>query len=375
MDKRLFIILLVLLIAGMAGWFYYVSTQSDQSQSIEKISVDWWGSAHADITAEAFTHWNEDDPAVVPTSCAKCHSGDGFLDFLGMDGSAPMQVDAPARIESVVNCNTCHNEAAHALTTADFPAGITLDLAKGDSICATCHSGTRAGNAVASAAEGISDDEIIPDSAAVTPHYAFSAAVWLGDEVQGGFQYQEKEYAGRFEHAEGAQTCTDCHDPHSLHMREDYGEQADLCAACHSNVVGYSDYREVFVSEIDYDGDGTVEGMYHEIEGMRAILYTGLQRYAKGVVEQPIGWADQFPYFFNDNDGDGTLSEKETVFPNAYSSLTPRLMRAAFNFQFSAKAPAGYVHNGKYILQLLYDTAQDLSSVVSVDTSTLVRPE
>ncbi|HET6445202.1 MAG TPA: hypothetical protein VFI27_11550, partial [candidate division Zixibacteria bacterium] len=31
----------------------------------------WASSAHADAAAEAFVHWDEDDPAEVPTSCAK----------------------------------------------------------------------------------------------------------------------------------------------------------------------------------------------------------------------------------------------------------------------------------------------------------------
>ena len=47
----------------------------------------WANSPHNDITAEAFNHWNEDDPAQIPESCAKCHSTSGYVDFLGADGS------------------------------------------------------------------------------------------------------------------------------------------------------------------------------------------------------------------------------------------------------------------------------------------------
>ena len=32
----------------------------------------WVASGHADAGAEAFIHWDEDDPAVVPARCAKC---------------------------------------------------------------------------------------------------------------------------------------------------------------------------------------------------------------------------------------------------------------------------------------------------------------
>ena len=43
----------------------------------------WAESPHADAAAEAFVHWDEDDPAEVPTSCAKCHSTPGLLRFPG----------------------------------------------------------------------------------------------------------------------------------------------------------------------------------------------------------------------------------------------------------------------------------------------------
>ena len=88
---------------------------------MQAVSVDWWDSAHADASAEAFVHWNEDEPAEVPVYCAKCHSGKAFLDYLGMDGTAAMAIDAPGEINSVITCEVCHNEAADGLTTGQLP--------------------------------------------------------------------------------------------------------------------------------------------------------------------------------------------------------------------------------------------------------------
>ncbi len=42
----------------------------------------WAGSGHNDAEAEAFVHWNEADPAEVPTNCAKCHTSAGYTEFL-----------------------------------------------------------------------------------------------------------------------------------------------------------------------------------------------------------------------------------------------------------------------------------------------------
>ena len=374
MRKHFFLFFILALVFLLTGWIYYVNSRSSNSEPVEKISSKWWGSAHADIESEAFIHWNEDEPARVPTSCAKCHSGQGFLDYLGQDGSTAQAVDQPAAVESVISCEVCHNEQAKNLETVLLPSGEEIALVANDALCATCHSGTNTGSAVVAAVSGYTDDEIVPDGSFINPHYAFAALTWLGSEGSGGYEYGQKEYVGVFKHAAGVQTCTQCHDAHSLHMNT-ASDDSSLCAACHSNVTGYADYRDVTVDEIDYDGDGTVEGLYHEIEGVRAVLLSSLQQYTYDEIGEQIGWFDQYPYLFIDTDNNGEISQEEAVFPNSYSSFTPRLMRTVFNLQFSLKDPAGYVHNGKYILQLLFDSIEDLSSVVDISFDLSLRPQ
>ena len=374
MNKRALLILLMFLVVLLTGWIYYVSSQVKQPEPVEKISVKWWDSAHADITAEAFVHWNEDEPSEVPVNCAKCHSGQGFLDYIGQDGSQSMYVDEPAAIESVISCEVCHNESSTSLETVIFPSGNEIILKSSDAICATCHSGMSAGSQVDSVSTGYADDEIIPDSSFINPHYAFAAATWAGSKGSGGYQYPTKEYSGQFTHAVGVQTCTQCHDPHSLHIEQDY-ENADLCSTCHSEVSNYKDYRNVNESGVDYDGNGEIEGLYYEIEGVRSILFEAVQQYTQEILAVGIGWADQYPYLFVDTDMDGDLSADEMAFPNAFSTFTPRLMRTMFNYQFSIKDPAGYVHNGTYILQLLYDSIEDISGVMPISFDLSTRPE
>ena len=375
MNKRWFVIILTTLVLAFAGWVYYVTTLAKQSTPVERISVDWWGSGHADVNSISFTNWNDSDPQEVPVTCAKCHSGRSFIDYLGQDGSTPFSVDGPGPVESVVSCMVCHNEKADALELANFPSGAEVNMGSGNALCGSCHSGLSAGGRVDTVMGEFEDDEVVSETRLITPHYAFAAATWLGTEARGGYEYSGKAYVGRFEHAQGVETCTQCHDPHSLRIRKDYDKiDVNLCSACHSNVTGYSDYRDVFVDGVDYDGDGVVEGVYHEIEGMREILNQSIQRYAATQLGQPIGWADQFPYQFNDTNADGIISADEAAVPNAFTTFTPRLMRAAFNYQFSKKDPAGYVHNGKYMLQLLYDSIGDLATVIGAPDVTLVRP-
>lgn len=69
----------------------------------------WQGSAHADRTSVPFSNWNKQ--GAVPATCARCHASEGFVDFLGGDGSPPGQVDSEAPIQSEIRCITCHNRA------------------------------------------------------------------------------------------------------------------------------------------------------------------------------------------------------------------------------------------------------------------------
>ena len=78
---------------------------------------------------------------------------------------------------------------------------------------------------------------------------------------------------------------------------------------------------------------------------------------------------------FIDTNENFSLEEDEVAFPNQYATFSPRLLRAAFNYQFSIKESAGYVHNGKYILQLLNDSIQDLAQNTALDLPPLIRPE
>jgi hypothetical protein len=295
MKNRTFIIAILIIVAALSGWYIYVSSQARQMRSVQEVSVDWWGSAHADASAEAFTHWNDDNPPIVPVSCAKCHSTNGFLDYVGQDGSTASVVDEPAAVGSVVSCQVCHNEKSDTLQTVTFPSGTQVDMGTGNALCATCHSGLNSGASVTKAVEGYGDDEVIPNASAVNPHYAIAAATQLGADADSGYQYTGKSYAGRFMHANGVQTCTQCHDPHSLHINQQYGKDANLCSACHSNVTSFADYRDITVDKIDYDGDSKVEGIYFEIQGMREKLYHAMQQYTAKETGKTILWGGNTP--------------------------------------------------------------------------------
>jgi hypothetical protein len=115
-------------------------------------------------------------------------------------------------------------------------------------------------------------------------------------------------------------------------------------------------------SAVDFDGDGDIEeGIATEIAGLQEALYAALQAYAADTVGTGVVYdSHSYPYFFIDGDGDGAVTEGEAAYPNRYATWTPRLLKAAYNYQMSLKDPGGYAHGGKYIIQLLCDSIEDL---------------
>jgi hypothetical protein len=66
-----------------------------------------------------------------------------------------------------------------------------------------------------------------------------------------------------------------------------------------------------------------------------------------------------YPYWFKDN-GMGP------IFPNAYQDFDLAMLRAAYNYQTSRKEPCGYIHNGTYIEQFLFDSIVAMGATPSV---------
>lgn len=340
-------------------------------ESVEVISDKWTESGHADTEAEAFTHWDEDEPAEIPANCAKCHSAYGYIDYLGEDGSAVNVVDAAAEIGSVVTCYVCHNPSAHEKNTALYPSGAEISGLGTNANCAECHQGTRSGTDVENAVMDLPEDEINQDLSFINVHYRVGGAVRFGSEVTVGYEYPEMNYAGFYPHVEDYQDCSQCHDPHSLSITP------SECAACHPAVSGYDDLHDIRVEGTpDYDGDGdTTEGVYGELVTVHEALYAAIQQYASDVIGSPIIYGHSYPYWFNDTNGNGHADEDELNFGNQYASWTPRLLKAAYNYHLVVEDPGGFMHNARYLIQLMYDGIADLGKATSIDMAGLIRPE
>ncbi len=350
--------IIVMVWAGSAAGDAVFYAEGDASHVIVIPNEDAWAmSGHADTEAEAFNHWNEDDPAEIPTTCAKCHSTPGYMDFLGADGSQPGVVDAPAPIGTTIECIACHNEAAAVKDSVVMPSGAELTGLGSAARCIECHQGRESSVSVDEylASNDVTDDNAVNEGLSFRNiHYFPAGATQFGGAALGGYQYEDKSYDVKFAHVTGMDTCVDCHDSHSLEVK------LDACAVCHEGVTDRESLRSIRMagSAPDYDGDGnTTEGIAEELSGLQAILYTTMQAYASNL-GTPIAYdANAYPYFFVDNDANGVVDPNETT---RYNAWTANLLKAAYNYQFLVKDPGAFAHNAKYMIQLMYDSIENL---------------
>ena len=326
----------------------------------------WAASAHADAKAEAFTHWNEDNPQEIPTDCAKCHSKPGFIDFLGVDGTQVNQVDNPATTGTTITCWVCHNEATDDLDSAEFPSGAKVRLLGPEARCIQCHQG-RASTATvdnAIAELNLIEPDVPSEELSFINSHSTSAATSFGSEVQGAYQYSGKTYKGRFNRGEEFFTCLRCHNQHSLELK------FETCGECHT--IAGTEARDIRVDTTDFDGDGDIaEGIAYEISTIHDALYVTIQAYAVQVVGTPIAYdIDTHPYFFIDNNNNGEVDLEENISENEYNAWTPRLLRATYNYNYVTHDLGAFAHNSDYVLQVLYDSVADLGG----DITGMTRP-
>jgi hypothetical protein len=326
----------------------------------------WQSSAHADEKAEAFIHWDAADPQEIPIDCARCHSRPGFLDFLGLDGTTVAIVDTTARIGTTITCYVCHNEASLILDSVTFPSGKRIGRLGPEARCITCHQGRASTETVndAIAKLALTDDDTSSTELAFVNSHSTSGATPFGTEAQGAFEYDGKSYKGRFVRGGDFFTCMRCHDQHSLKLK------IEICGECHT--FDGVDAKNIRVNTTDFDGDGnTVEGAFYEIEQIHSNLYAAIQIYAKNVVGVPIVFnPDTHPYFFTDTNDNGLADPEEINSENKYINWTPRLLRAAYNYNYVSHDTGAFAHNSIYILQILYDSLVDIGG----DPSGLTRP-
>ena len=330
---------------------------------------EWAASKHALRSAEPFNHWNK--AGVIPKACSRCHSTSGFRDYIGADGSKAGSVEHEALVGEVISCVACHSKVTRKMTEVTFPSGKKVAKLGSEARCMTCHQGRASTVSVNKATANMPADKVSKKLKFINIHYRAAAATRYGTQAKGGYEYDSKTYSGLYLHDKHSTKCIDCHTLHTFKV------EVANCNLCHRSVKKTKDFKLVRRTEGDFDGDGNAkEGIAGEITTLHGVLYKSIKAYAEKVIGTAVVYdSHKYPYFFADKNKNGKPDKNEAIYPNRYKTWTPRLLRAAYNYQFIAKDPGVYTHNPKYVIQLLHDSLADLSSKVAVNMKGMVRPD
>jgi hypothetical protein len=328
---------------------------------------------HFNVTAEAFRHW--DAEGEVPATCARCHSSTGLPVFFENGANIAEPID------NSLSCTTCHDSlqdyTVFQFEAVTFPSGAALSFApEGETsdanLCLACHQGRESTVSVNNAIRraNVGDDEVAQSLTFRNVHYFAAGATLFGSDAHGAYEYEGKEYNGRYWHdGEGeASTCTDCHETHTGEI------DVELCSDCHDDVDEDSPEDVLFirmlddVELIDYNGNGDdEEPIRDELMAFEDALLVAIQAYANDTVGTAIAYTPgAHPYWYIDIDGSGVLEEGEINGDNRFVTWTPNLLRAAYNYQYIQKDPGVFAHNPDYAMQVLYDSLESIGGADAV---------
>jgi hypothetical protein len=338
-------------------------------KSEKGVTLELW-KGHFDRNAGPFHEWDKEKE--IPAVCARCHGANSLPEYLasGKTGPAPHAKNGFA-------CTNCHADMLtyerHKVAKVNFASGLSVDTGNNDAnLCMSCHQGRESTESVNKAIAGLPLDT--PDSKLnfLHVHYFPAGATLFGTDAKVAYEYAGKTYAGRFQHMPAVNTCTGCHQPHVGEVK------IDRCGGCHQGVKTVADLMNIRMStKGDVDGDGKEEGLGVEIASMQKQLYAAIRTYSKNVGGEQIAFTKVlYPYWYTDNNGNGTIEKEEIRPDNKYTHYTPRLLQAVYNYTFSLRDTGGAYHNGRYILQLLYDSLESLaeSGKAGVDMKGKQRP-
>lgn len=332
----------------------------DASKIATSFDAGMCGECHDSGTHHVFPYeWEQSKHATATTypsgegreSCVRCHTGMGFAEY-ATDGVATNVEYAP------ITCAGCHDphsaENDHQLRKLDdvtlYNGEVVTEGGYGK-LCMNCHISRRD-----------VEEYVVEYHSHYGPHYSPQTDMLMGtNAVEYG-----REVGSTMHKVATEDACVTCHmagtpgtdEPgqfmvgeHTFSMFWDAGtpdddtddvENVGSCASCHGDLDSF-DKR----SSVDFDGDGSIEGVQTEVHGL-------LERLA--LLLPPLG------------EPDVSVTEE----------YTPAELRASYNYLFVEEDGSAGIHNTKYavgILQLALRDLGDIVTSVEVDASAPGIPE
>ncbi len=310
---------------GPSGTADCVECHNDNTMLTAAI-VQWRSSLHANT--ELLWEVNRDP-------CYKCHTSEGFVTNLS---GTPVVADNP----TMVGCRTCHaphtNKNFDLRTTAAYTLmnGVVVDKGKGN-LCVACHHSRRDIRVYVTEPTTITNTRF-------GPHESPQAETYFGT---GGYEYGET--IGESSHrTEIADACVTCHmfkpigaqvGAHTFRTAETIDgepqQNVGACKPCHATADTFN-----LLASTDFDGDGTIEGLQDEYDGLLGRLRAALV--ARGLI------------------GAAGTTEEDLSMSGTWTAVEAG---AIYNFRLVIADGSRGVHNPAYIMGLMQATLDHLPAL------------
>ncbi|MFH1680746.1 MAG: multiheme c-type cytochrome [Candidatus Eisenbacteria bacterium] len=304
------------------------------------------GQCHTDVHHPTWDEWQESAHASVvdhawdSARCVKCHNGLYSYKYLD-DPAAFTNPSADPTEFRPHTCAVCHDPHGNdnprqlrdaSVTDIALPNSPLIPSAGAGRLCMACHNGRRTDTDV--------QEQIDEGDDHFGPHHSVQ-----GDMLAGVNAYEDVDPAFVFKsskHILVEDACITCH----VHGVEEalpyftghtFEPTANACQPCHGTI---SDFTEILAKD-DFDGDGTVEGVQEEIEGL-------LDTLAVAIVEASATQASRDAL---ENVLDDPEDFSEALGDTLITTVDQR--KAGYNWAFVDYDGSKGVHNTTYSVQLL----------------------
>jgi hypothetical protein len=355
--------------------------------------TDWAASGHGDVNGAA---WSDED-FKANTSCIRCHTSTGFINYVQSGYTLPTQTWAtsgdPTR--EVLTCKACHTSfnfknsvrSAGAFTApynngkspATFPDATTSNL------CIPCHAGRESGATVQAvtdftnvsfknshyiAAAGLmyvkaGFTDFVPASTPIGTSTYGDSLTSTDDGGKVSSTHRNLGTTNSLGHGLAAGTlsiggpCVTCHikgenDPSLTALPARTGT--------HSLAISASAFTQVCIKCHDSEGGTALDGTNFKtvfLEPQSEVFQNALKLAETLLLNNYNIKYDPntYPYFYDlTKDPSGKTAVKDWTRGTNDQSVGEKVMGACFNINLLTKEPAAYVHARTYVRRLLYDT-------------------
>jgi cytochrome c1 len=294
------------------------------------------------------TYYNASNHATMPlagldatsTSCFPCHSGSAYFKY-SQNRTTPGYSSADA--SQPITCAVCHDPHTATnyglrLVPVTLKNNFSVSSGGNGQLCMTCHQARKnAATTITSTAPyyGFSDR--------FGPHHGPQSDMFWG---QNAYQYGDSTLSGMNTHGGLTDACVTCHmqtrttnSNHQWNMSDSTGDYVTVCKSCHGqSLTSFNDIK----ASSDWDGNGKIEGVQTEVQGMVAKLAALLPKDASGnVVSMMVD----------------SLKVKGQ----------PSIVKGIYTYYFVTSDNSNGVHNAKYTVAILQKALTALGSTTPVE--------